>query len=239
MEIGDEEKVLYFYGTNSGENPVSITVNGEPVVIPSSFSVTNQQYPADFGNGLICLGCFRNEQINVTFSGNAGIHLGVLDMNVFQRGIELVKSQNPEIKSLEQKREGLSLELDHVTKSNVFLPVSYNEGWECKVNGKKVEGIGNMDGMLSIPVEAGKNEIKLSYVAPGRTTGGILSAITLILLTALVAVRRKKEIKAEKTAYIAGHVAYAVFAAVFTIFIIVLFVIPVLFYLRNIFIASE
>lgn len=242
MQIGDEEKLLYFYGTNTSDNPVSITVNGEPVMIPSSVSVTNEQYPADFGNGLICLGCFRNEQVNVAFSGNAGtsnIHLGLFDMNVFQRGIELVKSQNPEIKSLKQGKAGLSVELDHVTKTNIFLPVFYSDGWECSVNGKKVTDIGNVDGMLSIPVEAGKNEIKLSYVAPGRTEGGILSVVTLIVLAALVAVRRKKEIKAEKVSCIAGYIAYAVFAALFTIFMIVLFVIPALFYLRGIFIASE
>lgn len=242
MEIGDEEKLLYFYGTNTGDNSVSITVNGELVLIPSSVSVANEQYPADFGNGLICLGGFRNEKVSVSFSGNVGasdIHLGLFDMNVFQKGIELVKSQNPEIKSLKQRRSGVSIELDHATKANLFLPISYAEGWECKVNGKKVSEIGNIDGMLSIPVEAGKNEIELKFVAPGRTTGGILSGITLILLAGFVAVRKKREIKAEKAADIAGHIAYAVFAAVFTIFLIVLFVIPVLFYLRGIFIASE
>lgn len=242
MEIGDGEKILYFYGTNTEEYPISAEVNGELVIIPSSVSVANEQYPADFGNGLICLGCFQNERVSVVFGGNAGtsdIHLGLLDMNVFKKGIELIKSQNPEIKSLKQERAGASIKLDHVTKANLFLPVSYDEGWECKVNGEKVTEIGNIDGMLSIPVESGKNEIKLSYVAPGRKAGGILSAITLAALIAFVAVRRKREIRAEKAADIAGYIAYAVFAAVFTIFLIALFVIPVLFYLRSIFIASE
>lgn len=242
LEIGDQEKLLYFYGTNTSGSPVSITVNGELTMIPSSVSVTNEQYPADFGNGLIYLGCFRNEKVNVVFGGNAGasdIHLGLLDMNVFKKGIELIKSQNPEIKSLKQERAGASIELDHVTKANIFLPVSYDEGWECKVNGEKVTEIENIDGMLSIPVEEGKNEIELSYVAPGRKAGGILSAITLAALIAFVAVRRKKEIRAEKAANIAGYIAYAVFAAAFTVFLVVLFVIPTLFYLRGLFIASE
>ncbi|MCM1246355.1 MAG: YfhO family protein, partial [Roseburia sp.] len=240
MNAGEEQKALYFYGTNTEGNPVSVTVNEEPVMIPSSSSVTNDQYPADFGNGLICLGCFQNEPVEVEFSGSTSdVHLGVFDMELFKKGIEYIKSQNPEIKSLKQKNSGLSMELDHVTRSNIFLPVSYDEGWVCKVNGKKVTELGNIDGMLSIPVEEGTNEIKLSYIAPGRTMGGILSAVTLLLFIACIVIRKKKEIQSEKAAVIAGHAAYAVFAALFTVFLIFVFVIPVLFYLRGIFIASE
>lgn len=131
----------------------------------------NQQYPADFGNGFICLGVFQNETVQVQFSGGVNtsdLHLGMLDYAAFINGIEKVKKENPKIVSLEQGRSGVNIELEGVTKPNLFLPVSYDEGWECNVNGEKVSDIQNLDGMLSIPVVEGRNEIRLRYHAPGQ-----------------------------------------------------------------------
>lgn len=241
MQIGNEKKILYFYGTNTSDNPVEIKVNGVPVRIPASSSMQNQQYPADFGNGFICLGAFQNETVQVQFSGGVNpsdLHLGMLDYAAFVNGIEKVKKENPKIVSLEQRNSGVDIELEGVTKSNLFLPVSYDEGWECNVNGEKVSDIQNLDGMLSIPVVEGKNDIKLRYTAPGQKAGAVLSICGLLALAAFVFVRKKIVIP-EKAADLAGYVAYTVFVGAFIIFFIALFVIPTLFYLRAVFIGTE
>lgn len=241
LQIGNEKKILYFYGTNTSDNPVEITVNGVPVRIPASASMQNQQYPADFGNGFICLGVFQNETVQVRFSGGVNpsdLHLGMLDYSTFVNGIERVKQENPKIVSLEQSKSGVDIELEGVTKSNLFLPISYDEGWECKVNGEKVSDLKNLDGMLSIPVVEGKNDIKLRYTAPGQKVGAVLSICGLLALAALV-IARKKIVIPERVADLAGYAAYTVFVGMFILFIIVLFVIPTLFYLRAVFIGTE
>lgn len=241
LQIGNEKKILYFYGTNTSDNPVEITVNGVPVRIPASASMQNQQYPADFGNGFICLGVFQNETVQVRFSGGVNpsdLRLGMLDYSTFVNGIERVKQENPKIVSLEQSKSGVDIELEGVTKSNLFLPISYDEGWECKVNGEKVSDLQNLDGMLSIPVVEGKNDIKLRYTAPGQKVGAVLSICGLLALTALV-IARKKIVIPERVADLAGYAAYTVFVGMFILFIIALFVIPTLFYLRAVFIGTE
>ena len=109
----------------------------------------------DFGNGLICLGSFENESGSVEFNGEADLsqlHIGWLDYELLTGAVKEIQDQNPKITTLKQKNSGVKLKLDNVTKSNVFLPISYDKGWSCKVNGKKVE-IGSIDGMLSIPVD--------------------------------------------------------------------------------------
>lgn len=241
LQIGNEKKILYFYGTNTSDNPVEITVNGVPVRIPASASMQNQQYPADFGNGFICLGVFQNETVQVRFSGGVNpsdLRLGMLDYSTFVNGIERVKQENPKIVSLEQSKSGVDIELEGVTKSNLFLPISYDEGWECKVNGEKVSDLQNLDGMLSIPVVEGKNDIKLRYTAPGQKVGAVLSICGLLALAALV-FARKKIVIPERVADLAGYAAYTVFVGMFILFIIALFVIPTLFYLRAVFIGTE
>ena len=241
LQIGNEKKILYFYGTNTSDNPVEITVNGVPVRIPASASMQNQQYPADFGNGFICLGVFQNETVQVRFSGGVNpsdLRLGMLDYSTFVNGIERVKQENPKIVSLEQSKSGVDIELEGVTKSNLFLPISYDEGWECKVNGEKVSDLQNLDGMLSIPVVEGKNDIKLRYTAPGQKVGAVLSICGLLALAALV-FARKKIVIPERVADLAGYATYTVFVGMFILFIIALFVIPTLFYLRAVFIGTE
>lgn len=241
LQIGNEKKILYFYGTNTSDNPVEITVNGVPVRIPASSSIQNQQYPADFGNGFICLGVFQNETVQVQFSGGVNksdLHLGMLDYAAFVNGIEKVKKENPRIVSLDQSKSGVDIELEGVTKSNLFLPVSYDEGWECKVNGEKVPDLQNLDGMLSIPVVEGRNDIRLIYTAPGQKAGAVLSVIGVLALAALVFARKKMVIP-ERVADLAGYAAYTVFVGAFILFIIALFVIPTLFYLRAVFIGTE
>ncbi len=229
LNIGNEKKLLYFYGTNTGSSPVSIYVNGNPVIIPSSSAPDYQQYPSDFGNGLICLGSFQNQQVAVQFTGSAAvsdIHLGMLDYNTLTDGIARVTEQNPEILSVRQRNAGVDIELDRVTKPNIFLPVKYEEGWVCEVNGEKVSALGNVDGMLSIPVKNGKNSIRLRYVAPGRRVGAALSGGALAALVAVILISRKKKLDETKAVRIAGYAAYAVFAAVFAAFLVLMFVVP-------------
>lgn len=252
MEVGNDKKLFYFYGTNSNSDPVSVSVNGSPVLVPSSSVPMNQQYPADFGNGFVYLGAFQNEHVSIQFTGggsSSNIHLGMMDYNTLVNGIENVKKQNPQIKSLKQNNSGLKLELDSVTKPYVFLPVSYDEGWSCKVNGEKVSEIGYMDGMLSIPVKQGTNEIVLSYVPDGQKPGAVISIIVLLLLAAVTVLQKKTDIFAakpegaslddSKPVKILGQTAYTVFAALFIVVVILLFAIPALYQLRDVWIGSE
>lgn len=242
IEIGNDKKLLYFYGTNTSDNAVSIMVNGNAVNIPASSSTGNQQYPADFCNGLVCLGIFQNENVTVQFSGStdlSGLHLGLLDFATFEKGIETVKSQNPEIVSLERGKSSVDIKLDNVTKQNVFLPITYDDGWVCKVNGEKVSKINSIDGMLSIPVVQGENHIELTYVAPGRKTGAVLSVCALLGLIVFVLLDKKGKIPDGRLIAAAAHVAYVVLLLLFLVFVILFFAIPTWFYLRGIFIASE
>ena len=95
-----------------------------------------------------------------------------------------------------------------------------------------------MDGMLLIPVESGKNRIELKYVAPGQKTGAVISLCALLVLAAFILATRKKVLKSEKAEEVAGYAAYVVFAVLYYAFLILLFVIPVLYYLWSIFIGS-
>ena len=99
-----------------------------------------------------------------------------------------------------------------------------------------------MDGMLSIPVKQGANEIVLSYVPDGQGRGAVLSILVLILLAAVTVLQKKTKIfagKESKLVQILGQIAYVVFAALFLAVVILLFAVPALYRIRDVWIGSE
>lgn len=241
VPVGQEKKLLYFYGTNA--STLRIQVNGETVTFPSSSTPLHEEYPVDFCNGLVFLGCFQNEQVEIKLEGDgtanlADIHLGALDYDTFVAGIQQVESQNPDIAKLEQRNAGLKLELKNVTKSHVFLPVSYEEGWKCSVNGEEVE-LGNIMGMVSVPVEQGDNTIVMKYVAPGQRTGTMISLVALVIFVAFWLLTKKGILSTEKVEGYVGIVAYVVFIAVSVAYAVILYVIPIVYALKRVLFTVE
>lgn len=75
---------------------------------------------------------------------------------------------------------------DESAESMVFT-IPFDEGWRAKVNSKSVPIKEWQNALVSIPLEYGENQIKLTYIPAGLTTGawvsvfGILVSILLLL----------------------------------------------------------
>jgi hypothetical protein len=79
---------------------------------------------------------------------------------------------------------------DHIeiraSSPSVHVLESYDPGWSAEVDGSpapihEASGLG-----MDIPVPAGDHLVRLTYRTPGRTTGIILSLVSLALLAMLV-----------------------------------------------------
>lgn len=241
-QVGKGRRILYFYGTNSTDQPVSIVVNGEQIYIPNSDTSENISYPKDFGNGLICLGSFEDETVEVQFGGDVDasmLHLGWLDYDMLQSAAEAIQQDNGGIALLTRKHAGVKLIIENVTKDYVFLPISYDKGWSCKVNGKKVTPH-SIDGMLSVPVEKGTDNIVLRYTPDGRKTGAVISVIALIMCLGCAYLLKKGRItQDQKGVVILSGIAYEIFGILFAVFVALLFAVPALYYLKGIFISMQ
>ena len=74
--------------------------------------------------------------------------------------IFFIKEQGVKVTSLRQKHAGAKLSIENAKKGTIFVPIPYEEGWQCKVNGVNVsDQLTSFDGMLGIPVEEGTNDI--------------------------------------------------------------------------------
>lgn len=244
FQIGESPQVLYFYGTNTSATPVTIYVDGKPVSIPASYFYENVQYPSDFCNGLVCLGTFQNQKVTIQFSTDAAatdLHLGFLNYSLLEETATSIKEQGVKVTSLRQKHAGAKLSIENAKKGTIFVPIPYEEGWQCKVNGVNVsDQLTSFDGMLGIPVEEGTNDISLHYQAKGRKIGMIISLFTLFVCLGFYVLQRKEKLISRMGTWQKGTslVLYVLFILAFVAFLILFFVIPTVYSLHS-FIASN
>lgn len=62
-----------------------------------------------------------------------------------------------------------------------YFGVPFDEGWTAFVNGKETK-IMKVNGMMSVPVEAGESRIHFDYEVPGLKAGAAASVLGLVLL---------------------------------------------------------
>ena len=186
---------LYFdafdeLSTNLNEpnyNTFSIVVNNKTVM---------KKYPKSNTNGIIDLGEFQDEKVDISISvsrdGDAS-SFGVfgMDLTELEKGLETINQANVKI-------NGNSITVNANSNSNdnsLLLTIPYNKGFTVTVNGKKVEPSQTLDTFMAIPLEKGKNTVKLSYLPYGLGTGIIIALIGIILLVILSLFYRKHKHK--------------------------------------------
>ncbi|AYM03819.1 hypothetical protein D8911_12815 [Levilactobacillus brevis] len=65
-------------------------------------------------------------------------------------------------------------------KSELFLSIPYDTGWQATVNGKRVQPHRLLNGLMGLPIQAGNNQVTLTYRVPGGRLGLGVSAMSLI-----------------------------------------------------------
>ena len=67
----------------------------------------------------------------------------------------------------------------------LFLSIPYEDGWTVTVDGKEVETEKLFEAFISVPVPAGKHEIRLEYFPGGLLQGALISGSAVLILLLL------------------------------------------------------
>ena len=66
-------------------------------------------------------------------------------------------------------------------EASLLLSIPYEDGWKVKVNGEDAE-YSRMEGMfIGIDVPAGDSTIEMVYEVPGRSSGMLVSAASVVI----------------------------------------------------------
>ena len=142
-------------------------------------------HSSGWDNGIQELGTWNGEKVTITVTGTEEItqlQATVLETKVLQN----LNPDYGEISELKYSHTGMAMSLKTKEAGYVYLPIYYSDGWRCQVNGS-IRELRAAANMIAIPVEAGNNDIKIQFTAPGLKVGICLSVVgALIILGCMI-----------------------------------------------------
>ncbi len=215
------EQILYFDcfngGSNNLEEPInnafSVYVNGSPIT---------QSYPSQNKNGMLELGTFKDESVTVLLQLNKSVNC--YSFGVFGFDVAEIKSAVKDIKKSKVMIKGSSIETEIPSEysGEMFISLPYNEGYKITLNGEKIDYERCLTGFMSINVESG-GSLKISFTSPKFVLGLIISILGIIAVMLLYFFEKRLEI----LPVVIRKSVFVLFVAVFAVFLIAVYIMPV------------
>lgn len=173
----DEPQTLYFDCFYSPTNRLKEPVNGAFSVIVNDVYIESL-YPSASSNGLLCLGSFENERVDIRLElykpvtarsfGVVGLRLAAVETaRALANPVEVAVRGGRVTAQVAQAGEGQLL----------LLALGYDEGFTARVNGEKAEVLRLLDGYMGLVLHEGANTVELTFVPRGFWAGLGLSLL--------------------------------------------------------------
>lgn len=162
-------------------------------------------YPSQKYNGLLRLGTFENETVNVDLILKEDVYcksfgIAGIKNNIVERNISNINSIGLIV-------DGCKINGSYTADDDdcwAFISIPYDKGFKAKINGKKAEIYRVYDDFMAIKLTKGENDIKITYRPVGFTLGLILSLLGLLLVILIIRYNEKilqRVIKYNKISY--------------------------------------
>lgn len=218
--------------TNNSENSsifntVNVYVNGE--AFNSYIGEESNEYPTVMNNGLLDLGTYTQEELEVTLEIKRNfsikeISLGLLDLDRLEL---LVNKYKDEEDILKTSKNNLYVTIEGNKDESLFLTIPFDLGWSAEINGEEVSVEKVFGNFISIPLKEGLNDIKLTFIPTGFKVGISISILTIFIATITSLLNKKFKFNFK----IINNVAYYMYLAVYTIVIFIVYIIPMGFFI--------
>ncbi len=203
---GTKELYIVCTGSNKRKN-MRIYLNGEAVAVPSLGEPDNTKYNARFNNSFIDLGTFTDTDVNIRVEIIANTittqklktYIAVLDTKMLSDYCNLVK----DTVSVSASDRTLSAKAFSDSENNVlFLPVTYDEGWSCRVNGKDTNISKAIGTFIAVPLQRGENTVEMSFTPRGLISGIAISIVSAGLVLLFIRFEKKKMTSTSKNKFL-------------------------------------
>ena len=230
----DGTKHVYLHvdieNTTANRGAVTVLIDGSKADLTYFGSSINYNYPNNFHNELIDLGVRTEEDIHIDILSlkNVGsdikVTVGYFDYTKLEALCEMNSDNHAEITTGAKSLKAT------VTADNdstyMFLPVTYDEGWTCKVNGEEAEIEIAMSSFMAIKLSEGENVIEMSYLPHGMKLGALITVIAALVAIAIYIIEKKKPFANDKSNKFLKAFEKIYFAGMLAVIAIV-YVIPV------------
>lgn len=236
----DGTKHVYLHvdieNTTKNRGAVTILINGKKANLRYFGSDINYNYPNNFHNELIDLGVVTDEDIEIFIfalkdvGDDVKVTVGYFDYTKLEDLCEMNKNNHAVV---ETGPKSLSATVtSDKDDTYMFLPVTYDEGWSCKVNGEKQNIDIAMSSFMAIKLQKGENIIEMNYLPYGMKLGIIITVITALIVIAIYIIEKKKPFNQESSNKFLKVFEKIYYTGMFGAIAIV-YVIPVIFTIYN------
>lgn len=232
-----KNEVLYLNAVGFSEKSFEIFVNGNKVYVPQYKNVSSTLYPTAAVNGIFTIGSFdEGKNITVTlrcaddktFSKEL-VQLAYMSLDKLTVLNEMYKDT---VTNIETDRTSLTVNYNntHGKGKYMFLPITYDTGWKCTINGEEAEVLNALGSYIAIELPEGSGSFTLSHTSPGLKIGLIMSIIGLLMAGILLLLKRRDY---ELPKFITLPVLW-IFLLMFIFSTILFYIVPVFLYIINI-----
>lgn len=224
-----EKQTLYFDCFDKLSNNLIEPIN-------SSFSIyvngklLQEEYPSQKQNGLVNLGTFENETVNIEIrllKDVDAVSFGIAGLKdeVLENSLKKVKTIN-----LEQNRNKITGTINSENDDDYLLiPITCNNGFTAFVNNNESAIVKVFDSMMAVKLCKGLNNISLTFIPKGFKIGSIISLLSIIV-TAIFSLLSKHKKWEYKKICILETFASAVFIVLSILIFMSVYIFPIIIY---------
>ena len=216
------------------------------IPVPTIKDAENIYYPAHFNNNAVYLGTFRDETVNlrVIMDLDKGEPFDVDVMGLSLDATERVCAAYADVPDDYIKAGKNTLEFTMTVpggnegkKSGIaeksmmaLLPLTYDKGWDVKINGRKTDACSYAGLFTAIPLREGENRVYMKFTPSGMLIGSIVTLVSLALCAVYVIICRVR--KTDMLMILSGRlspVLNRIYACATAAVVLFMYIIPVIY----------
>lgn len=188
-------------------------------------------------NGVLDLGTYNNEKLNIKIELLESIDLntitlGIMDNNMYE---DFINNQYIET-NINYTNNKITASVDSDSEKILYLPIAYSDSYKATNNGNSVEVVKIFDNFIGIKLNAGINNIELTYTPKGLKPMLIVSIITLILTVILLTTKLYNKVL---DCSILASIAYYLYLAIYISLILIVYVGGILCFIISYFVTIK
>lgn len=193
---------------------------------------TLDKYPEEvYTNGILNLGIFEKCNVNIKLVLSEevnddtinSIKLAKLDVSKLKHIVE----DNYFLEDIKVSGNSFSIKIDNIDKNRaLFIPIIYDVGWSCKVNGVETSINRALDTFMSVDLKKGENNLEFVFVPSYFEIALKVTIITLICFILFEILNKLFNKNGEFKVKFLYNIGYLLYLLVFVLFLYKIYLLP-------------
>lgn len=229
VEVKDRS-VLYLDVLKSMDNTVNAAIMGTMNIYVNGVLLIDD-YPREMQNGLLELGTFENEMVNIDIQiiDNVAVHTLKIGAMAYDKYLDFVNSSVP-VTDVSTNKNQITIQTD--AEGLLFLPITYHEGYTLEVDGIPTDITVLYDNYIGVSLSGGEHILTLTYHSPGVKVGLLISTVTFLFCLFLFATPLHENLVSN---LVVQKIVYYGYLTLYFVLTVAFFIVPILGFIVSFF----